>query len=73
MMLESTIKKNIANIKNKGVFILLTKSKSFGDNKDTPKYNNAAIFATLKLEIIGENTSKFKDAKNRQAKKNWIC
>ena len=44
-------------------------NKPRGVNREKAKYSKAAIFATLKFSTKGENTSKFSEAKNKQAKK----
>lgn len=68
-MLENTIKKNIPQTEKRGCLISLVNNNPFGVKKEKPKYNKAAIFATLKFSTKGENTSKFSEAINKHAKK----
>ena len=72
MILESIIKKNMANKEKRGTLMFLVERSLVGVSKDTKIYNKAAIFATLKLGTIGENTSKLSDAKYKQAIKNCV-
>ena len=67
MILESTIKKNMANTDKSGSLMLLVEKSFVGVSNDVKIYNKAAIFATLKLGTIGENTSKLSEAKYKQA------
>ena len=69
MILESTIRKNMLQTDKSGYLMFLLMNKPCGVNREKAKYNKAAIFATLKFSTKGENTSKFSEAKNKQAKK----